>query len=201
MKTIVDLPEDYTGKINVVVNDMNPVIFYRNVLVLLILSCVEDKRLAVDVALHFWYSVFMPHEYRMQISSAILPVLESLRDQQYLPLGPRSKLTIATPDDDWLGLIAHFVNPNQQLSEKDIQSSYDMVRRAPSRADFRDRQYAKLRPSHRVAFQEFRSFGLVLPFGAVNAHFNIPNRSLFSPDGIWLQTDYADPLEGYEYVF
>ena len=58
--------------------------------------------------------------------------------------------------------------------------------------------YAKLRPSHRVAFQEFRRFGIVLPFGAPNAHFNVPNPSLFSPEGKWLQTDYADPLMGWE---
>jgi len=202
MKTIVDLPEDYSGKINVLVNDLNLVIFYRNILILLILCCVEDERLAVDIALHFWYSVFMPHEYRIQISSsAVLPVLESLRDQKHITLGPTSKLTITAPDDDWLSLILDFINPNQRLSEKDIQSSYEKARRAPSRADYRDRQYSALRPSHRVAFQEFRSFGLVLPFGAVNAHFNIPNMSLFAPDGTWLQTDYADPLEGYEYVF
>jgi hypothetical protein len=58
--------------------------------------------------------------------------------------------------------------------------------------------YAGLKPSHRVAFQEYRRFGIVLPFGAMNAHFNSPNRSLFSPTGSWLQTDYADPLEGWD---
>ena len=74
------------------------------------------------------------------------------------------------------------------------------MRTAPSRRDYRDRMYAGLKPSHRVAFQEYRRFGIVLPFGAINAHFNVPNRSLFSPTGRWLQTDYADPLEGWELV-
>jgi hypothetical protein len=60
--------------------------------------------------------------------------------------------------------------------------------------------YLALRPAHRVAFHEFRRFGIVLPFGAMNAHFNCPNLSLFSPEGKWLQTDYADPLEGWESV-
>lgn len=83
-------------------------------------------------------------------------------------------------------------------SVSQIQDEYDRVRNAPSRRDFHERMYAKLRPSHRVAFHEFRRFGIVLPFGALNAHFNVPNLSLFSFEGSWLQTDYADPLEGWE---
>jgi len=84
------------------------------------------------------------------------------------------------------------------LSFGEAQEGYDRVRTAPSRQDYRDRMYAGLKPSHRVAFQEYRRFGIVLPFGAMNAHFNSPNRSLFSPTGSWLQTDYADPLEGWD---
>jgi hypothetical protein len=71
---------------------------------------------------------------------------------------------------------------------------------SPSREDLRDRFYCRLEPSHRLAFREFRNFGLVLPFGALNAHFNFPNRFLFSPSGKWLQTDHADPLGSWEYV-
>jgi len=84
------------------------------------------------------------------------------------------------------------------MSLDEVQREYDRVRTAPSREDFRERMYAQLRPSHRVAFQEYRRFGIVFPFGAVNAHFNTPNVSLFSLDGTWLQTDYADPLEGWD---
>jgi len=44
---------------------------------------------------------------------------------------------------------------------------------------------------------EFRRFGLVLPFGARNNHFNTTNKFLFSPQGKWLQDDLADPLESW----
>ena len=87
---------------------------------------------------------------------------------------------------------------SSSLSIDDVQGEYDRVRAAPSQRDFRERMYLSLRPSHRVAFQEFRRFGIVLPFGAPNAHFNVSNSSLFSPEGKWLQTDFADPLEGWE---
>jgi len=199
MKTIIDLPEGYTGKIEVLMNDFNPIVFYRNVLILLILSLVDDERLAVDIALHFWYSVFFPVEYRLQIMASVSgSAVFSLLKNRRISLGSTSNLTLATPNDDWFSFVVTFMDLDQRLSIDDIQSAYDRVRLTPSRADYRDRQYAQLRPAHRVAFQEFRRFGLVLPFGAVNSHFNAPNLSLFSLNGEWLQTDFADPLEGYE---
>ena len=70
----------------------------------------------------------------------------------------------------------------------------------PSRVDRHHRQYTRLEPSHRLAFLEFRRFGIVLPFGARNDHFNTPNRFLFSPEGTWLQNDWANPFESWEYV-
>jgi len=112
-----------------------------------------------------------------------------------IPLGPRSTIS-AFVSKEVASHLSHFVS--SELSTAEIQNEYDRVRTAPSRCDYRDRMYASLRPSHRVAFNEFRRFGIVLPFGAMNAHFNCPNLSLFSPDGKWLQTDYADPLEGWE---
>lgn len=55
-----------------------------------------------------------------------------------------------------------------------------------------------MEPSHRVACMEYRRYGIVLPFGAFNAHFNVPNSTLFSHDGQWLQNDSANPLQGWE---
>ena len=92
--------------------------------------------------------------------------------------------------------LSHFIS--LPISVSDSQDEYVRVRNAPSRRDFRDRMYVGLRPSHQVAFIEYRHSGIVLPFGAAKAQFNCPNCSLFSPDGKWLQTDYADPLEGWE---
>ena len=198
MKTIVDLPEGYTGKMKVLLNDFNPVVFNRNLLILLILLLVEDECLAVDIALHFWYSVFIPIEYQMQIGATVVTsALPALLEHRRLSLGS-STLAIDTPNNDWFLYLYRFTTPDDALSMDDAQSAYDRVRLSPSRADLRDQQYADLRPSHRVAFQKFRRFGLVLPFGAVNVHFNTPNLSLFSSDGEWLQSDFADPLDGYE---
>jgi len=196
LRTFNGLPLDYSGRLNFLVNDHNPFIFSRNIALLLILGNVADETIAADIALHFWYSAFIPVGYRFQLSVILMAFLQKLTDGVLpIPLGPRSTIS-AFVSKEVASHLSHFVS--SQLSTAEIQNEYDRVRTAPSRCDYRDRMYASLKPSHRVAFNEFRRFGIVLPFGAMNAHFDCPNLSLFSPDGKWLQTDYADPLEGWE---
>ena len=155
--------------------------------------------MAADMALHLWYSVFMPSEYRFQLSIILLLFLQQVQDNASpIPLGPRSTSSTSFPKEFLTIYFLHFMSSSCSIG--DIQDEYNRVRTAPSRQDYRDRMYASLKLSHRVAFHQYRCFGIVLPFGAKNAHFNCPNLSLFSPKGKWLQTDYADPLEGWEYV-
>lgn len=157
---------------------------------------VSDETLAADIALHFWYSAFIPGEHHFQTSVVLGSFLQRVRENKFpIPLGRRSTLSTIFPGDV-AKYFLHFISSSFSIG--DIQNEYDRVRTAPSRRDYRDRMYASLKPSHRVAFQQFRRFGIVLPFGALNAHFNCPNPSLFSLEGKWLQTDYADPLAGWE---
>jgi len=199
IRTFNDLPSDYSGHLNILVNDFNPVIFCRNVLLLLILGSLPDETMAADIALHFWYSVFMPSEYHSQLSMVLISFLQQMRDNaSRIPLGPRSTLSTFLPKEFLTTYFSHFISSAGSMG--DTQDEYDRVRSAPSRHNYWDRKYASLKPSHRVAFQQYRRFGIVLPFGAMNAHFNSPNLSLFSLKHKWLQTDHADPLEGWEYV-
>lgn len=199
VRTLNCLPSNYSGNLEILLNDHNVPIVCRNIVILLILGTTADKAMAADIALHFWYSMFMPAEYRISISAIITLWMKRAYDQGFgslvIPLGQNSSLTftITKPMCIYLG---HYNSTS--FSVQDIQNQYDKVRNAPSRGDYRDRMYAALRPSHRVAFRQFRRFGLVLPCGAPNAHFNAPNLSLFSLKGEWLETDYADPLEGWD---
>ncbi|EAU89177.2 hypothetical protein CC1G_08584 [Coprinopsis cinerea okayama7 len=205
VKTINSLPDDYTGKLDVYLNDGCVPVVARNLVLLLLLGTITDPVLAANVAIHFWYSICMPVEYKQKISVALLSFMKTLgaadgrSDVPTLLGGGSSELIFAVSGEEYEKLMMcfqYYLVP--EASTESVQQAYDAVRRAPSRADFRDRMYARLRPSHRVAFQEYRLFGIVLPFGAVNAHFNYPNRSLFSPGGEWLQKDYADPLSGWD---
>jgi hypothetical protein len=194
--TVNALGSEYSGQLNVLLNDLNPHVVSRNIALLLILGTIPDEVIAADIALHFWYSVFMPMEYRLRILSMVSTLLKQSNSAGPIvaPLGPHSTLTCLV-SSDVQRLLMENVGPG--MSPNQAQIEYKRVREAPSRADFRDRMYMGLKPSHRLAFLEYRRFGIVIPFGAPNAHCNVPNPSLFS-DGVWLQTDFADPLESWE---
>ncbi|KAF8800836.1 hypothetical protein BYT27DRAFT_7245483 [Phlegmacium glaucopus] len=196
--TINALPSNFMGNLDILVNDVTLPVICRNIVLLIILGTIPDEKNAADVALHFWYSAFIPMEYSQQLMSVLTSFMQhksESHDSHVFPLGPHSTLSCSLPLHA-KEYFLHFVSSS--ISVTDAQDEYDRVRNAPSRRDYRDRMYEGLRPSHRVAFQEYRRFGIVLPFGAMNAHFNVPNISLFSQNGKWLQTDYADPLEGWD---
>lgn len=159
------------------------------------MSKVEDESLAADIAVHYWYSACMPTEYHLHVIHSIIRWVREKKAGAKLQLGSHSTLeAILSPEAS--EILTH--NATSTLSAEQAQYECDQAKHSAHRKDLRDRYYYKLKPSHRVAYQEFRRFGLLLPFGAVNHHFNFPNTSLFSMSGKWLQSDFAEPLNGWE---
>jgi hypothetical protein len=70
------LSDDYSGKLTIVLNDHEYLITLRNIILLQILGTVSDIRLAADIALHFWYSAFMPRDYHFLVDSLALQIVE-----------------------------------------------------------------------------------------------------------------------------
>jgi len=56
VETINSLPDDYSGHLQVLINDVTLPVVARNIAILLILGTVSDETMAADIALHFWYS-------------------------------------------------------------------------------------------------------------------------------------------------
>lgn len=195
--TVNRLPSDYSGQLTVVLNDYNPHIVLRNVLLLMILGTYADRHSAVDVALHIWYSAFIPIQYEFPVQEALLRFTKQLGSGGTISyqLSSTSSMTgLINPK------VVELIQANYGASYgfDDAVNEINRVRFDPSRIDRHHRQYIRLEPSHRLAFLEFRRFGIVLPFGARNDHFNTPNRFLFSPEGTWLQNDLANPLHSWD---
>lgn len=74
IRTVNKLPKDYTGKLTVLLNDRENFIVLRNILLLNTLATISDKRKAADIALHLWYSAFIPQEYYTELLSPSLPL-------------------------------------------------------------------------------------------------------------------------------
>ncbi|TFY58925.1 hypothetical protein EVG20_g7975 [Dentipellis fragilis] len=196
MKTVNELPSDYSGHLTILLNDIEPYIVVRNLAILLILGQVSDEEMAAEVALHLWYSLFVPVEHIATYHSVITPYLTKYDPDEpsAVALGPNSTLSAIIPADTMRLLAALLVSDHDI---QDANAENRRVRFAPGRVDRHHRHYCRLQPSNRLAVHEFRRFGLVLPFGARNDLFNTPNRFLFSPSGKWLQDDIASPLESW----
>ncbi|KAK0445948.1 hypothetical protein EV421DRAFT_1734578 [Armillaria borealis] len=67
VRTINQLPEDYTGTTEIVLNDFNPIVVCRNLMILSILGTIGDVEEAAEHALHLWYSAFQPWSYETHI--------------------------------------------------------------------------------------------------------------------------------------
>ncbi|TFK46601.1 hypothetical protein OE88DRAFT_1667202 [Heliocybe sulcata] len=198
VRSVNALPDDYTGKLTIMLNDRDHVISMRNLALICLLGTIEDEVVAAELALHFWYSVFLPIEYQLRILVALTPLVEQLLlapSACKIELGSRSSLYCDAPPQLGKLMLAML---KSTYSTSHASEEYKRIRCAPSRKDFYDRAYCNVEPAHRVALQEFRLFGLVVPFGALNAHFNVPNRSLFSPTGSWLLNDHVTPLESWD---
>ena len=78
--TINSIPDDYPGKIFVTVNDIAPRVSARNLLLLLAISGVRNQDLAADIALHLWYSAFIPKEYNDRIAVFSKAAMSTMSD-------------------------------------------------------------------------------------------------------------------------
>ncbi|KAF8842965.1 hypothetical protein BDN67DRAFT_278960 [Paxillus ammoniavirescens] len=194
VRTVNALGSDYAGHLDIFLNENLHSVVSRNIMLLLLLGATPNEVVAADITLHFWCSVFLPDEYRLRILAMIVSVLQLQTDKGQplvVNLGQRSKLTCLVPQE----IMDHLLyTAGPTVSTTQARDEYERMRTTPARLDSRDRTIVGLKPSHRLAFLEFWRSGLVLPFGAVNAHFTMPNVSLFSPFGDWLQSSVEDPL-------
>ncbi|KAK7445724.1 hypothetical protein VKT23_014719 [Stygiomarasmius scandens] len=200
IRTVNELPEDYQGTINMLINDFNPVVVSRNFLILMILGLLSDIDEATELALHLWYSVFLPESWNTHVLTILEAVRFELDRSHRFSFGPNSNLNITFSNDTKGGIVAALMmDVSGTLTPETAKTALYQVMLAPERVDYRDRYYFQLKPSHRLAVQRWRETGLLHPFGASNAHLNQPNTWLFTPGGKHLLLkDSASPIQGWD---
>jgi Domain of unknown function (DUF4470) len=115
IRTVNELPSDYSGEITVLLNDPEPVVVARNIMLLLILGRISDKIKAAEYAVHTFYSAFIPTVHEISVRLALRPFLDSCflgglktdadgNNVFSSTLGPSSNFSGATPFDviQWL---------------------------------------------------------------------------------------------------
>jgi hypothetical protein len=88
------LPIDYSGHLTVLLNDREPVMVIRNILLLLILGTVSNNIEAAELALHFWYSAFYQLGHSSLLLQMIILLVENVHHGMFsLTLGKNSNLS------------------------------------------------------------------------------------------------------------
>lgn len=78
--TVNGLPADYSGHLTIVMNDRDPHVTFRNMLLLNLMGSITDTQIAAELALHMWYSVCIPVEYRTAASLLATGLFSSVAD-------------------------------------------------------------------------------------------------------------------------
>ncbi|KAJ7173458.1 hypothetical protein C8R46DRAFT_115452 [Mycena filopes] len=202
IRTVNSLPWDYAGYCDILLNDTNPVLVNRNLVILFVLlSSGPSLEEAAEFATHLMYSAALPGagaEYVKRCVEFIYDSDESdvdLSFQRCLDTRGEGKVYCVQPSAGIKKLLEMFHSSYPLTS---ALKSMKETTLAPDRLDFREKYFAGLKPSHRMAFQRFRESGILAPFSLNTSNFTQPNRFLFTPQGTWMVPEDANALFGWD---
>lgn len=178
VQTVNGLPIDYAGKCNIILNDKNPIIVARNMLILYTLLADDiNPQEAAEAAIHLMYSSSLTREIADHLQHSLENILNN--DNAFggstfdLSIQGNSRLTsVSNPT------IVSFLHTfmTAVYSRSAATQSRDGVMMAPCRIDYLDRHLSLLKPTHRLSFLRNRKTGILAPFGADVTHFTEPNK-------------------------
>ena len=185
VKTVAALPTDFAGAVNLTLNDWDPDVVGRNVVLLLIALIVEHKEEAIDCMIHFWYSASLRQSHMNILKQRIDPLIQRVREKtknasvtslhdETWTFGKQSLRLVFTQENwtrlgDFLQALPQTPNTFRPI---EIRQAITL---ASSRQDFRDLHQLFDPPAHRIAKHRFREDGLLLPFGSHRSGFVWPN--------------------------
>ena len=183
VKTLAELPTTYSGSCEVVINDWDPDVVARNVILILIALRFSPSE-AAPIMLHVWYSAMIPAQMLSALRENILPLIQdvcnkvrAISSQTLLSktwtFGKRSLCLVLTKDQ-WEYLPSFFGVPNG-LSADQAQAIRASVVLAPERRDYAERALFTQPPAWRVCTTKFREDGILLPFASSREDFDTPN--------------------------
>lgn len=183
VQTIVGLPEQFSNRCELFINDIDDDIVARNI-ILLLTACCFDTQSAAEAMIHIWYSALLPPWIVTGLEEKVLPLIkDACSKAQETPKSARlgmtwkfmsSKVQVVLTKQQWHHLLEYFLVPSALSSTKanEIRRATTL---APHRVDHQDRNWCAQPPAWRVAKHKFRKDGILLPFGNSRKNFTVPN--------------------------
>nr|GAT51411.1 predicted protein [Mycena chlorophos] len=203
IRTVNSLPPDFPGYVDILLNDTNPVLLNRTLVILFILlSSGPSLEEAAEFCTHLMYSAALPGAGAGYLERCVNFIYggngeyeADLSFQRCLDTRGEGKLYSVQPSTGTKRILemCHSGYPlaTALKNMKEITLTSDLV-------DFREKHFAALKPPHRMCFHRFRETGILAPFSHNTVNFTEPNRLLFSAQGAWLVPEDANPLHGWD---
>ena len=178
--TVNGLPNQYSGKCRILLNDKDITVAGRNAILLYLLLQDSDLEVeeAAELCLHLQYSAALTPKQAVYVAERLVPLFSDLANSRgrsgcdkEIPLRGGGALHLSFTE---ISTVVRMITSTYSLPTA-IRFMHDIVL-APSRRDYLDRYLFALHGAHRIAEMHLRETGVVLPFGASIAHFTEPNR-------------------------
>ena len=225
IESVVNMPANYKGTFTCVVNDRDPIIVSRNVVIFLI-SVLLPPVEAADLMLHVWYSgrikSSMLEYLRDSVRSLIADVVEKVKNKRDDVLlsktwlfGPR-EISVRLHKYEWSCILKMLDSQHEVVRTE--KNRLDVMLNA-SRLDHKERHLCTLTPARRACSHRMRETGVLAPFGYCLERFQYSNPCVHSPflrsthrmliglvsyrtlfdaeTSEWLQQDSADPTDSW----
>lgn len=178
MSTVNELPQDYSGQCNILLNDLDSIVANRNLMILFaLLRAGPSLDEAAEFATHLMYSAALPSASASYWEQCLETIYGSAcRDMAFrVSLVTRGEAIIhSTQTTMGIRQPLEMFQSNHNL--RDALKSMRSVTMNPAAADNEDLFFSKLKPVHRLAFKRFRETGILAPFSLSTSNFTHPNR-------------------------
>lgn len=178
-----------SNAVKLYLNDVQPLVAVRSVLLILLLGKGDASVLALETAIHTWYSPFFTKEMAALLKETWSTSLEKMREAAFRPqadeeapiatktgLAGGGTLRLILPRKTWkLGFEITDNILSGLISTSDAINAFRHVTLHPSRVDFRDRALFWMERRYIPAMHRYFTDGIVLPFAASREGFSIPN--------------------------
>ncbi|KAJ8091751.1 hypothetical protein PM082_020986 [Marasmius tenuissimus] len=206
VKTVNNLPKDYSGRCEIVLNDTDATVINRNLVVLFaLLGAGPSLDEASELATHLMYSTALTPqcaEYVQRCVDYIYASDTSPKQQSVMSFRVRlatrgiGSTIYSTQTAMGVRQLMEMFHGHPSFTLSSAMKGMYCTTTQHDNADNWDWFMSKLTPPHRMSFKNYRETGILSPFSLYTTNFTHPNRLLFSPHGEWLG-DY-NPLRGWD---
>ena len=183
-KTFAALPRSYGGTLAVTINDRDPLVIARNLMICVLAASIDDADQASECITHIWYSAFIRQADLDLLQAHVLPLAEEvclkIADKPSTNLQAKKwqirkcSLRLIMSKHAWQLLLA-CLKARPEITPSQAQALRLTAINKPEDQDNLDLGTLRRSSVHWVSRQRLRDDGMVLPFGHSGKEFVIPN--------------------------